>query len=169
MLTIAAYAATTAAWLRLRAGEWGVAERATRRELDSGIVVRLHATTVLTELAVRRGDPDASERLTELAHMAERSGELQRIVPILELETERALTSGASMPTERIDKLLAEIQSRGAIGGRFGIRVAACAALAGLDIELEQPVSGPHAAMAGGTGVERPTPSATSDGPMTGR
>jgi hypothetical protein len=37
------------------------AERLIRREMESGIVVRLLAKTVLAELAVRRGDPDANQ------------------------------------------------------------------------------------------------------------
>ena len=104
MLIIASYS-TAVAWLRLRAGEWDEAERATHREIESGIVVRLLAKTVLTELAVRRGDPDADERLTEIAGEAERTGELQRIVPALELAAEWALTTGAPMPIERFETL----------------------------------------------------------------
>ena len=59
LFIIASYAAVVVAWLRLRAGAWGEAERRTRREIESGVVVRLIAKTVLAELAVRRGDPDA--------------------------------------------------------------------------------------------------------------
>ena len=101
---------TTIAWLRLRAGEWDEAERVARREIESGsTVAQLLAKTVLTELAVRRGDPDAAERLADLAAQADRAGELQRIVPVLELATEWALTSGAPMPTERLEQLVAEM------------------------------------------------------------
>ncbi len=58
--TLASYTATTIAWLRLRAGEWDEAERVTRGEIERGITVpQLLAKTVLAELAVRRGDPDA--------------------------------------------------------------------------------------------------------------
>ena len=85
LLIIASYAATVIAWLRLRAGEWEEAERLTRRETESGIVVRLLAKTVLAELALRRGDPDASERLAEIAAEADRTGEPQRIAPVVEL------------------------------------------------------------------------------------
>jgi DNA-binding CsgD family transcriptional regulator len=143
MLIIASYAATVVAWLRLRAGEWDEAERATRREIESGMVVRLLARTVLAELAVRRGDPDASEQLAEVAAQADRTGELQRIVPVLELQAEWALTTGARMPTERFERLAREMGRR----GRFPMRIAAWAAVAGLDVEVDGPMSAPHAAM----------------------
>ena len=122
------------AWLRLRAGEWDEAERLTRREMESGIVVRLLAKTVLAELAVRRGDPDAGARLAELAAEADRTGELQRIVPLLELAAEWALTTGAPMPVERFEKL-AELPTGGIRAGRFAMRVAAWAAVAGSSVD----------------------------------
>ena len=100
------YVSTGLAWMRMRAGEWAEAERITRGELERGItVVQLLAKTVLTELAVRRGDQDAPARLTDLAAHAERAGELQRLVPVVELMTERALTDGARMPIERFEQL----------------------------------------------------------------
>ena len=43
---------------------------------------QLLAKTVLAELAVRRGDDDAAERLADLAAQADRTGELQRIAPV---------------------------------------------------------------------------------------
>jgi DNA-binding CsgD family transcriptional regulator/tetratricopeptide (TPR) repeat protein len=147
LLIISSYAATVTAWLRLRAGEWDEAERLTRRETESGMVVRLLAKTVLAELAVRRGDPDAGERLTELADEADRTGELQRIVPLLELATEWALTTGAPMPVERFEKL-AELPTGGTRAGRFAMRIAAWAAVAGMEWEGREPMSPPHAAMA---------------------
>ncbi len=89
--TLASYAATVIAWLLLRAGEWDEAERVTQGEIDKGITVtQLLAKTVLAELAVRRGDPDAADRLQDLAAQANRTGELQRITPVLELMTEFA-------------------------------------------------------------------------------
>src|SRR5262249_25967623 len=55
------YAGAIVAWLKLRAGEWEEAERAARAEIERGDTVsQLLARTVLTELAVRRGDPDAA-------------------------------------------------------------------------------------------------------------
>lgn len=142
--TLAPYATTMIAWLRLRAGEWDEAERVARRETEKDVsVAQLVAKTVLTELAVRRGDPDASERLADLAEQADRAGELQRISPVWELEIEWALTNGGRMPTERIGKAVDEIQTR----GRLAIRVAAWAIVAGLDVEFDEPISSPHAAM----------------------
>ena len=80
MHALASYAATMLAWLRLRAGDWDEAESITRRELERAVTVpQLLAKTVLAELAVRRGDPDAGERLADLAAQADRAGELQRI------------------------------------------------------------------------------------------
>jgi DNA-binding CsgD family transcriptional regulator len=145
---LASYGASISAWLRLRAGEWGEAERDVRRELEKGTTVsRLVANTVLTELAVRRGDPDAAERLADLAAEADRTREVQRIAPALELETEWALTTGGRMPTERFEQLLAELRTRGPLTGWGAIWVAAWAAVAGIETELEQPASPVHAAM----------------------
>jgi DNA-binding CsgD family transcriptional regulator/tetratricopeptide (TPR) repeat protein len=147
MLIIASYAATVVAWLRLRAGGWAEAERFARRELRTGIVFELLADLVLAELAVRRGDPDAAERLATITVRAERTGELQRIVPALELSAEWALTSGTPLPIERLEELSASLRSRGILGGRFGLRVAAWAAVAGLDPGFDPEASGPYAAM----------------------
>ena len=86
--TYVSYVTTLLAWLRLRAGAWDEAEQVTLGEIERGInVVQILAKTVLTELAVRRGDPDASERLADLAAQADRTGEPQRTTPVLELET----------------------------------------------------------------------------------
>jgi DNA-binding CsgD family transcriptional regulator/tetratricopeptide (TPR) repeat protein len=147
LFIIASYSATVIAWLRLRAGEWEEAERLTRREMESGIVVRLLAKIVLAELAVRRGDPDAGEQLAELAAEAGRTGELQRIVPLLELATEWALTTGGPMPTDHFAKL-AGLPTGGIRAGRFAMRVAAWAAVAGIEFDSDGPTSPPHAAMA---------------------
>ena len=146
LLIIASYSTTVIAWLRLRAGEWEEAERLTRRETESGRVVRLLAKTVLAELAVRRGDPDAGERLEELMAEADRTGELQRIVPLLELAVERALTTGAPMPVARFEKVV-ELPTGGIRSGRFAMRLAAWAAVAGIEHDVDGPTSPPHAAM----------------------
>ena len=148
--TLGPYAALLTAWLQLRAGEWHEAERIARRQLEGSAlfaVFELLAETVLTELAVRRGDPDAAERLAALAVRAERTGELQRIQPVLELEVERALTSGGPMPADRVDRALSRIRR---CPGRFGFaatRVVAWAAVAGIDVELDLPLEGPFGAM----------------------
>jgi DNA-binding CsgD family transcriptional regulator/tetratricopeptide (TPR) repeat protein len=146
---LGSYLATTVAWLRLRAGEWDEAERLTLGEIERGITVsQLLAKTVLTELAVRRGDPDAAERLVDAAAQADRTGELQRIVPVLELECEWALTSGSPLPTERLERLLEEIRARDGLNGRFAIRVAAWASVARIEVDVDQPASAPYNAMA---------------------
>jgi DNA-binding CsgD family transcriptional regulator len=147
--TLASYAATTVAWLRLRRGEWDEAERATKIEIEQNVTVfQPLANTVLTELAVRRGDPDAAERLADLAAQADRTAELQRITPVFELEVEWALTTGAPMPTAKAERLLSEIRRRDAVTSWVSIRVAAWAAAAGLAVDLDQPLSPVHSAMA---------------------
>ena len=144
MQTFEPYIATTIAWLKLRAGEWDDAESAARGEIERGsTVAQLLAKTVVTELAVRRGDPDAAERLADLASQAEQTRELQRIVPMLELRAEWALTTDAPMPTAQFAELLARTPPR----GWLPIRVSAWAVVAGLDVELEPGNSSPHAAM----------------------
>jgi DNA-binding CsgD family transcriptional regulator/tetratricopeptide (TPR) repeat protein len=148
LLIFASYSAVVAAWLRLRAGEWDKAERLTRREIESGVIVRLIAKTVLAELAVRRGDPDAAERLTEVSEEAGLTGEAQRIVPVLELKVERALTTDAPMPVEELEGLIGQIPPRGKLASRYAMRVAAWAAVAGVEVEIDTPMSAPHAAMA---------------------
>ncbi|MGZ8783255.1 MAG: ATP-binding protein, partial [Gaiellaceae bacterium] len=146
---LASYITVTLAWLKLRAGEWEEAERIARAELaKSTNVAQLVANTVLTELAVRRGDPDAAERLADLAAGAVRASEPQRLAPLVELETEWALTTGAELPVERLETLL-DGTPRGGMVGWGAIRVAASAAVAGLPVELDEPRSALHAAMLG--------------------
>jgi len=96
---------------------------------------------------VRRGDPDARERVVELAEHAELAGEPQRIEPVLELETELALTGGAQVPRERFEALAELMRAHGGLRGRYAGRLAAWAAVAGVEIELDSPASGPYAAM----------------------
>src|SRR5262249_3535153 len=146
---LASYAATTVAWQLLRRGEWDEAERATRAEIEQNVTVfQPLADTVLTELAVRRGDPDAAERLADLAALADRTAELQRIAPVFEREVEWALTTGVPMPTAKAERLLAEIHRRDASSSWVSIRVAAWAAVAGIDVDFDQPLSPVHSAMA---------------------
>jgi predicted ATPase len=109
------YATTVGAWVRLRAGDWDDAERITRGEIDRGInVVQLLANTVLTELAVRRGDPDASERLADLTAQADRTRELQRVGPTLELAADWALTHDEPLPTARFEDVVEQLRPRAA-------------------------------------------------------
>ena len=142
------YVSTGLAWMRLRAGAWAEAERITRGELERGItVVQLLAMTVLTELAVRRGDGDAAARLTDLTAHAERAGELQRLVPVVELMSEAALTDGARMPIERFEQLAELTGPRGRLAGRFSERLAGWAAVAGVELETDSAGDGPYEAM----------------------
>ncbi len=142
------YVSTLLAWLRLRAGDWSEAERITRGEVERGItVVQLLAKTVLTELAVRRGDPDAAARLSDLTAHAERAAELQRVAPVVELMTERALSGDGRMPIERFEQLAEVIGPGGELAGRYSIRLAGWAAVAGIPIGPDDPGSGPYAAM----------------------
>jgi DNA-binding CsgD family transcriptional regulator/tetratricopeptide (TPR) repeat protein len=146
--TLASYAVTTLAWLRLRAGDWDAAERATQDELDKGSgMAELLAKTVLTELAVRRGDADADERLRDLAEQADRTRELQRIAPVLQFETERALTTGGPLPTERFERAFEEIRRRGGALGWGAMQVVTWASVAGFESEPDDRMSPPHAAM----------------------
>jgi len=149
--TLAEYAATMLAWLQLRAGQWDEAERAARRVAKrEESIPQLLGRTVLTELAVRRGDPDAEERLAALAARAEHTRELQRTAPIVELQVEVALLSGAPMPLQRLESLLDEVRSLS--GGRVtagwaGARIAAAASVAGIELEVDAPLSPTLSAM----------------------
>ncbi len=147
---LASYNATMIAWLRLRAGEWDEAERLTRGEIERGSSVpQLLAKTVLTELAVRRGDPDAAEQLADLAALADRTDELQRLAPVVELETEWALTHKTPMPSERLAKVVEKIRPKGRLTDWATFRVAAWATVAGIDtLSDQEPASSLFAAMA---------------------
>jgi DNA-binding CsgD family transcriptional regulator len=96
-------------------------------------VPQLLARTVLAHLAIRRGDEDAEDRLADLSEHAERTGEAQRLVPVVELTTEWALLNDAPMPLDRLRELLAEVHPSGRLAGQLG----AWAAVAGLDAGLE--------------------------------
>ncbi|MGH8916377.1 MAG: ATP-binding protein [Acidimicrobiia bacterium] len=142
------YARVISAWLRLREGEWEEAER-----IAGGVAARdtnvtqLLAKTVLTELAVRRGDRDAADRLADLAEQAERTAELERIGPVLRLETEWALNTGAHPPVARFE---AAKGLTTAAAGWTEITVAAWAAVVGIDMHVAGKVPEPYLAMIGG-------------------
>jgi DNA-binding CsgD family transcriptional regulator/tetratricopeptide (TPR) repeat protein len=141
VLHMAPYSILTEAWLQLRAGAWATAGRTAKRYAQSGVKIhRLLAETVLTELAVRRGDDDALTRLESLSAEAERTGELQRLVPVLELSVERALLTGKKPPRER---LRPQLEGRTAPYGEDVVRIAAYGVLAGLEVELPAPTGTP--------------------------
>lgn len=139
------YARVISAWLELREGQWAEAERIAGEVVQrEPSVAQLLAKTVLTELAVRRGDPDAPARLAELAEQAERTSELQRIGPVLQLETEWALTTGGSMPLGRFARAEPMMQTS---QGWLESNVAAWAAVAGVPIAFDGRAPEPHIAM----------------------
>ena len=143
--TLAEYARTMLAWLRLRAGEWKEAERSATRVVARGeSIPQLLGRTVLAELAVRRGDPGAADAVAGVAAQAGRTGELQRLAPVVELEVELALLGGGPMPHRRLEALLDEIRRiRGALTGWGAIRIAVASSLAGMDVDVEMPGSPP--------------------------
>ncbi len=147
--TLAEYARTMLAWLRLRGGEWDEAERVAARVVSGGeSIPQLLARTVLTELAIRRGDPDAAGDLAGLAAQAERTGELQRLAPVVELQVESALLGGSPMPCRRIEELVEEIRRvRGDFSGWGAVRIAVTASLVGIDVDVKAPGSPPLDAM----------------------
>ena len=148
--TYVSYVTTGLAWMSLRGGDWDEGERAAQGEIERGLtVVQLLAKTVLAELAVRRGDPDARERLGDLAAHADRAAEPQRIAPVIELTAELALTDGDPFPVERIERLAAQMRGHGGLRGRFAVRLAAWAAVAELEIPIDVAARGPYAAMIG--------------------
>jgi DNA-binding CsgD family transcriptional regulator/tetratricopeptide (TPR) repeat protein len=145
---LASYCSTTGAWLRLRAGEWEEAERVAQREIAKGISVsQLLARTVLTQLVIRRGDPDAAEQLAELEVQAARAGDFQRTAPVLELALEWALTTGGPMPTVRFREIVAAQDQFGGLTGWGAAHFGGWAAVIGDDLDVEMPASGPFAAM----------------------
>lgn len=149
MDTYASYLRAGLAWMRLRAGEWAEAERMARGEIERGItVVQLLAQTVLAELAVRRGDSDARERLADLAANADRAAEPQRIVPAVELTSELALLDGEPIPTGPFEELGELFRGPAGPGSRYAWRLAAWTAVAGVELPVEGPAPAPHAAMA---------------------
>jgi DNA-binding CsgD family transcriptional regulator/tetratricopeptide (TPR) repeat protein len=148
--TLLLYARHISAWLHLEDGAWAEAERIAGRAPDTGpSVAQLLARTVLTSLAVRRGDPDAPERIAGLVEQAGLTGELERIGPALQLETEWALTTGAPFPLQRFEesrRLLTELSG----AGWAGSLVAAWAAVAGVHLPYVGNAPAPHRAMSEG-------------------
>lgn len=138
---MAPFGALAQAALDLRAGRWAEAERTARAHLRSkvGLHVML-AETVLTELAVRRGDRDAEARLAALAARAEDTRELQRLGPVLELSIERALFAGAEPPAGRVLPYLTDRPAPHAVDV---LRLGAWAAAAGIPVRLEAPAGTP--------------------------
>jgi DNA-binding CsgD family transcriptional regulator len=146
--TIAPYVETMVSALRLRAGHWEDAERVARAAADGGGVARLLARTMLAELAVRRGDPEDVRLLDELTEDCERSGDLQRLVPLMELIAERALLRGEPLPFDRFAALVGEARARGSLRGWVAVRIAAWAPIVGVEVDWDVPESPPLSLMA---------------------
>ena len=145
VLHMAPYNILVQAWLRLRAGHWDEAERTARTYETSKVMIhRLLAHTVLAELAARRGDDDAGERLAALKTQADRTDELQRQVPVFELAIERALLAGKT-PHGELARPYVDL-SRAPHADEV-IRLGAWATIAGLDVELDVPEDTPWAPM----------------------
>jgi DNA-binding CsgD family transcriptional regulator/tetratricopeptide (TPR) repeat protein len=146
--TLLAYLLAMKGWLRLRSGSWEEGERLALTARDQGgSVSEFLADTVLCELAVRRGDPEGEERLLNLRLRADRTGELQRIEPVVELEMEWALLNERSLPAA---DLVAAIEIAGRLPAPRGFdvfRLAAWAALAEIPMAVEGRMSAPHSAM----------------------
>jgi DNA-binding CsgD family transcriptional regulator/tetratricopeptide (TPR) repeat protein len=138
---VAPYSILTESWLQLRAGRWAEAERtALAHERSKVAVHRLLAEAVLAELAVRRGDATAAERLDALSARAEETGELQRLVPVFELSIERALLAGEQPSVERV---LPYVSGREALPTVDVLRIGAWSTVAGFPVPLAAPVSTP--------------------------
>ncbi len=153
--TMAAYLEAIAAWLLARGGaQHQAAQLADRlagdRRRPPHTVVDLQARTVLTELAVRQGAPDADEQLGELARAVDRTGELKRIGPVLELQVERAITCGRALPVDRFDQITAIVGEQALRQGCGGGRVAGWARLCGVPTTFQGRAPRPHAAMLAG-------------------
>ncbi|MGY1690898.1 ATP-binding protein [Geodermatophilus sp. SYSU D01105] len=147
---LGAYLDVTIAWLRARAGEWEAAARVAGAAVGAeATVTRLLAATVLAEVAVRRGDADAAARLADVAARADRTGELQRIEPVLELEVEHALLTGGPLPVGRIARAVTLAWETGCTRWGGG-RLAAWAAVAGYPVDVDGPAAAPHAAVLAG-------------------
>jgi DNA-binding CsgD family transcriptional regulator len=145
--TFISYTSTMIAALLVRAGEWEEAERmATLQTSRGSTVAQLFADSVLAELAVRRGDDDAGRRLADVVARANATGELQRIAPLVELRTQRALIGGTRPPVDCF-ALGGPKAPPGSVGSWATSLIVAWAAVAGTEIEAPVAAGGPFAAM----------------------
>src|SRR6185312_2634178 len=86
------------------------------------------------------------ELLADLMAEAERTGEMQRMLPALELGAEWGLNTGAAMPTAGFEHALRRAPAQ----GWLRTRAAAWGVVAGLDVAFEPELPCPHASMARG-------------------
>ena len=87
---------------RRRVGRGGADHAA--RDREGGIVAQLWRRRCSPSWPCAAATPTPRSGSPTLAAQAERAGEPQRIAPVLELETEWALTTGAPMPIERLER-----------------------------------------------------------------
>jgi DNA-binding CsgD family transcriptional regulator len=143
------------AWLELRTGRHDQAAARIARgggppPVAAGTIAEHQAEVVRTELAVRRGEPDADERLSGLVELVDRAGMLIRIAPVLELQVERALTSDNPLPADRFDEIVSIVGPQALAAGCAAGRVAAWATVCGVPVRFAGKAPTPHAAMIAG-------------------
>lgn len=153
--TLGRYLDGLGAWLHLRAGRADTASTMARRVLSARdgertTVADLQARTVLAEAELRYGTEDVDHDLTELAAAADRTRELKRIQPVLELQVEAALLAGREPPVSRFSQIRRIVGTEPLRHGGTGSRFAAWAAVCGLEEPHvgREPVA--HAAMRAG-------------------
>jgi DNA-binding CsgD family transcriptional regulator len=117
------------------------------RPVPAGTIADHQTQAVATELAIRRGEADADDRLAELVALADRTGMITHIGAALELQVERALTSDAPLPVERFDAIERIVGPQALGAGAMAGRVAASAAVCGLPVRFSGKAPAPHAAM----------------------
>jgi DNA-binding CsgD family transcriptional regulator/tetratricopeptide (TPR) repeat protein len=88
------YFLATRATVRARQGTWDLAEEEVRQVLRQPALsplTRIVALTTLGQVLARRGSPEAAEVLDEVLALAERTGQLIRLIPIRTARAEAAL------------------------------------------------------------------------------
>lgn len=148
------------AWLRLRAGDWQAAETLVASPSDTSSVAALQARLVRTELAVRRGDTDAEERLRRLGDDVARTGELIRIAPVFDLRAEWAFLHDRPPPVDHLTSIRTVVGEHGFTHGIWSGRLAAAAIRCGIEpdwfptgtdpVDDGRPAPAPHAAILAG-------------------
>jgi DNA-binding CsgD family transcriptional regulator len=112
-----------------------------------GTIAGLQAEVVATELAIRRGDARADERLAALVLVADRTGMITHIGAALELQVERALTAGTPLPVDRFGEVARIVGRQALRAGSMAGRVAGLAAMCGLPVRFSGKAPTPYAAM----------------------
>jgi DNA-binding CsgD family transcriptional regulator len=117
------------------------------RSVAEGTIAAHQAEIVRTELAIRRGDPDADGRLADLVAITDRTGKLIHIAPVLGLQVERALTTGGPLPVDRFEEAARIVGPQALAAGCAAGRIAAWASVCGLPVGFSGKAPVPHAAM----------------------